>query len=147
MNSIICLPKNKLAWIVTGVFQSDTGFGFSIRKNNSKAGFRLIPYFRIELTKDSYPLIQAIQNYFCCGHISENIERNMVCFEITNFYSLWHILIPHFLNYTFYGYKNTVFRNFLIALTLYYGLRSKPPYYNKRIIPDLILAKLLYYEN
>lgn len=61
----------------------------------------------------------------------------MCYFEVSDFYSIWHIVIPHFLNYPFYGIKQSSFKRYVHALTLLY------PYYNKDK-PKLLLGKLIY---
>lgn len=136
-NLISPLPLNKLAWIITGLSQSDGSFGISFKKSNSKIGYFPSPFFRIELTKLSYPLLKLIYLYFGCGRIGERTERDMVYFEITDFYSIWHIIVPHFINFPFYGIKQQTFLSFVHSLTLLY------PYFNKKK-PKLLLGKLIY---
>jgi len=92
--SITKNPLNGFSWIVTGVSQSDGSFGISFKKSKSKIGIYPSSFFRIELTQSSYPLLEKIYLHFCCGRIGERTERDMCYFEVTDFYSIWHIIIP-----------------------------------------------------
>jgi len=81
--------------------------------------------------------LKQIDSYFVCGRIGKRTEREMCYFEVTDFYSIWHIIIPHFLNFPFYGVKQNTFIKFVHALTLLY------PSFNKDK-PKLLLGKLIY---
>jgi len=89
--------------------------------------------------------LEKIYLHFCCGRIGERTERDMCYFEVTDFYSIWHIIIPlplgayKFLS-PFYGVKQNMFIKFVHALTLLY------PYFNKDK-PKLLLGKLIYLSN
>lgn len=61
----------------------------------------------------------------------------MCQFEITDVYSLWHVIIPHFLKYPLFGYKNLVFIKFTHALSLLF------PYVSKKK-PASLIGKVLY---
>src|SRR5882724_8245734 len=138
--SITRNPLNGFSWIVTGVSQSDGSFGISFKKSKSKIGIYPSSFFRIELTQSSYPLLEKIYLHFCGGRIGERTERDMCYFEVTDFYSIWHIIIPHFINFPFYGVKQNMFIKFVHALTLLY------PYFNKDKL-KLLLGKLIYLSN
>jgi hypothetical protein len=119
---------NKFAWIISGLIQSDGSFGISIRKVNYGYGFTVKPYFRIELRIESLPLIKEVKSYFGCGSVGvvANNKRKSCYFEILNVSHLWHIIIPHFLNYPLFGKKNLSFINFVQALSImYYFLNKK----------------------
>jgi hypothetical protein len=47
-----------------------------------------MPFFRIELTKSSLPLLLEIKNFFGCGRIAFNANLNSVSFEVSDFLSL-----------------------------------------------------------
>ena len=135
-------PYNKLAWIVSGVTQSDGSFGISFKMTNSKFGYKISPFYRIELTLASINLINTIHKFFnnqgANGRTGIRMLRGTCYYEITDLYSLWHVVVPHFLKYPLYGYKQIVFYKFVQILALLY------PYFNKKYKPDLIIGKILY---
>lgn len=138
--NITLTPENKFAWRISGVFQSDGFFGISIheKKNkNAKVGLFISLYFGIHLSLSSLPLILEIQKYFGCGKVTIDTNLQMCRFEISDLHSLWHIVIPHFINYPFFGAKHTSFINFVKILTLLY------PYYNKNK-PAHLLGQVIY---
>jgi hypothetical protein len=135
---IIRTPKNKFAWIVTGLFQSDGYFSLIIKKNKtSKFGIDVSLVLGINLTLDSLPLLQQVQIYFGCGKISIDKTRKMCLFSITDLSSLWHIVLPQFMLYPFFGDKQVSFIRFVQILTLLYP-------YNKKVKSALLLGKVIY---
>ena len=129
--------NNKMAWIFSGLIQSDGSFGISIKKNKSKLGFFITLFLRVELNIKSLPLIKEMQSFFNCGRVFIREDRYTCLFEITDLHSLWHIIIPHFINYPLYGDKFRSFIKFIQILTLLY------PYHNKNK-PKLLLAQVIY---
>jgi hypothetical protein len=111
--------NNKMAWIFSGGhshIQSDGSFGghsHSIKKNKSKLGFFITLFLRVELNIKSLPLIKEMQSFFNCGRVFIREDRNTCLFEITDLHSLWHIIIPHFINYPLYGDKFHSFIKFI----------------------------------
>lgn len=114
-----------IAWLFSGLTQSDGSFGISFRKTNSKVGIVLMPFFRIELTSLALPLIKEVHKFFGCGRIGFNKHVNSVSFEVSDFYSIWHIIIPHFILYPLEGAKFISFIKFITCMSLLY------PYHNK----------------
>lgn len=105
--NLTILPSNE--GIFSGITQSDGSFGISFRKTTSKVGIVLRPFFRIELTYLALPLIKEIYNFFGCGRIGFNKHLNSVSFEVSDFYSIWHIIIPYFILYPLQGAKYNSF--------------------------------------
>ena len=129
--------NNKMAWIFSGLIQSDGSFGISIKRNKSKLSFFITLFLRVELNIKSLPLIKEMQSFFNCGRVFIREGRNTCLFEITDLHSLWHIIIPNFIDYPLYGYKYRSFIKFIKILTLLY------PYHNKNK-PKLLLAQVIY---
>lgn len=123
--NIILTPVNKFAWIITGVFQSDGSFGIKIIKNKSNLGLQINLYFTLHLSITSLPLILKIKTYFNCGHVIIDKKNQMCKFEITDINSLWHLVIPHFIKYPFFGDKHSSFIKFVKILTLLFPYRNR----------------------
>lgn len=116
---------NSCLGLFSGLTQSDGSFGISFRKTTSKVGIVLMPFFRIELTKSSLPLILEIKNFFGCGRIGFNTNLNSISFEVSDFSSLWHIIIPYFIMNPLEGAKKAVFLKFIICMSLLYPYQNK----------------------
>lgn len=143
-NSINLIKKENYPWIFTGLAQSDGSFSISIIKTQSKIGLVLRPFFNIELKDSSVEILIELQNYFGgCGRIFHNKSRKTVSFEISDFYSLWHILIPHFINYPLEASKLKSFIIFTNCMILLF------PYHNKNKPKSLIyeIIKYSYFMN
>lgn len=113
----------KLAWVITGLVQSDGSLGMRITKYQDSIRIRLA--LVIEMTIDSLPLLEQVRAYFGCGTITLNLNRNSCVYTVTSLSELWHIIVPHFLNYPLYGAKYLSFYKFLRVLTLIYPIRGK----------------------
>lgn len=127
--------RSKLAWLVTGLVQSDGCFGMRVFKYKKSIGisFKLT----IEMTMTSLPLLKQVQAYFGCGSIYFNKKRNTCIYSISAKSELWHIVVPHFLNYPLFGSKYESFVKFLKAFTLFYPIQGKNQ-------DKLTLAKVLF---
>jgi LAGLIDADG endonuclease len=121
--------------VVTGLFQSDGTFGIGVHTSASKLFITV--KLTLELTITSWPLSLKIQSYFGCGRVTIDQKRQMCKFEISDLPTLWHIIIPHFLKYPFFGDKHQSFIKYVKNLTLMY------PYYLKNK-PNLLLSQILY---
>lgn len=111
--------------IFSGLTQSDGSFGISFRKTTSKVGIVLMPFFRIELTQSALPLLLEVKNFFGCGRIGFNAKLNSISFEVSDFTSLWHIIIPFFINNPLEGAKQQAFFKFIICMSLLYPYQNK----------------------
>ena len=134
---IINDPTVKFGWVISGLIQSDGSFGIKINKVNYGIGLSVNAFLIIELSKKSLPLLKSVHNYFGCGTLNIREDRNMCKFEITDINSLFHIVIPHFLNYPLFGEKYKSFVKFAQALTLLYP-------YHKKNKPQILLSKVIY---
>jgi hypothetical protein len=80
-----------------------------------------------------------VQSYFGCGRLNLRKDRKICRYEITSINELWHVLIPHFLNYPLFGFKHIAFIRFVQSLSLLY------PYVNKKNKKSsLLLGKVLF---
>ena len=93
------------------------------------------PIFAITLEINSLELIKDIARFFGCGNII--VTGNSASFRVTSFYHIWHIIIPHFLNYPFSGRKFLVFKTFTICCALML------PFYHKTL-PYKTIFSILY---
>lgn len=135
LNNNLTLPAS-ISWYYTGFCHADGSFFISIeKKSNSVWGFRLNPMFAIALGIDSLDLIRDIAHFFGCGNIY--ITKQGATFRVTNFYHIWHIIIPHFLKYPFSGRKFLTFKIFTICCSLML------PFYNKTL-PYSVIFKIIY---
>ena len=91
--------------------------------------------FAITLEIESLELIQDIARFFGCGNIT--ITNQSATFRVTNFFHIWHIIIPHFLKYPFSGRKFLVFKIFTICCSLML------PFYHKTL-PYSVVFKVIY---
>jgi len=138
-NNIDSIPFNPFAWVVTGFIQSDGYFGISFINVDYGSGLNIRFYLRIELHTDSLLLLKKVQSYFGCGRLNLRKDRKICSYEITSIYELWHILIPHFLNYPLFGVKQISFIRFVQALSLMYPFVGK-----KNRKSTLLLGKVLF---
>jgi LAGLIDADG DNA endonuclease family protein len=122
---------------VTGLIQSDGFFGISVKNVDYGSGLYIKPYLSIELHADSLFLLQKVQSYFGCGRLNIRKDRKICIYEISNIHELWHILIPHFYKFPFFGFKQVAFIRFIQALSLLY------PYIGNKKSPFL-LGKVIY---
>lgn len=132
-NSLTLLPS--LALYLTGLFHSDGSLFISIERKKGVWGFRLNPTFAITLEIESLKLIEDIARFFGCGNII--VTKQSATFKVTNFFHIWHVIIPHFLKYPFVGRKFLVFKIFVICCSLML------PYYHKTL-PYSIIFKIVY---
>lgn len=119
---------------ISGLIQSDGSFSISIVKAKSELGFIIRPVFSISLILSSTDLINRLKQYFCVGHVY--VQDNYVQYTVSNFIELWHVIIPHFINYPLYGDKHKSFVKFVNIIVLLY------PYHN-RIKPISVLNIIL----
>lgn len=91
--------------------------------------------FVVTLELGSLRLIQELYIFFGCGNII--VTKNSATFRVTNFFHIWHIIIPHFLKYPFVGRKFLVFKIFVIVCSLIL------PFYHKTL-PYSSLFKIIY---
>lgn len=113
----------------SGFTHSDGSFlvQYKISKNSINFSFNL----NISIGISSLPLIYEISNFFKCGNIY--ITSTNGIFNVNNFLELWHIIIPHFINYPMYGVKHNSFKTFLYCMCLCF------PYLNKSKPLNIIL--------
>ena len=91
--------------------------------------------FAITMNIDSLNLITDIARYFGCGNIT--VSKQSVTFRVTNFFHIWHIIIPHFLKYPLSGRKLQVFKLFTLCCSLML------PFHHKTL-PFPIVFKIIY---
>lgn len=128
--------RDRLGWLITGLFQSDGSFAisFPLVKNTMQIALSI----SITLHISSLPLLQVVQNYFGCGTLTIYPGRQEACtFYINNIFHLWHIVLPHFLKYPLIGSKHDSFYIFTKVLTIIYSFNSKKK-------SKLDKAKILY---
>lgn len=136
---LIPFKKENFGWIFTGLTQSDGSFAISIIKTKSKIGLVLRPFFSIELKDSSINILLEVQQYLGgCGRIYNNKIKKTVNFEISDFPSIWHILIPHFLKYPLESSKLESFLKFTNCMIFLF------PFYNKNKPADLLLDLIKY---
>lgn len=73
----------------------------------------------------SLDLLKKIKSYFGCGNIYINNKKNTCSYAVTDFFSLWHIIILHFYNYPLTSAKHKSFIIFAEILVLLYPLYRK----------------------
>jgi hypothetical protein len=79
--------------------------------------------FGINMNIGSLELLINIAKYFGVGNIT--ITKQSATFRVTNFYHIWHIIIPHFLMYPLSGRKFLVFKIFTICCSLMLPFHNK----------------------
>jgi hypothetical protein len=125
-----------LDWYYTGFAHSDGSLFFSVeKKSNSFWGYRVTPMFAITLGIESLELLRNIARFFGCGNIT--IGKESATFRVTEFFHIWHIIIPHFLKYPFSGRKFLVFKIFTICCSLML------PFYHKTL-PFHLVFKIIF---
>ena len=85
-------------------------------------------------------MLLEVQKYLGgCGRIYINKVKKTVSFEISDFYSIWHILIPHFIKYPLDSSKLESFIKFTNCMILLF------PYFNKNK-PKLLILDIIKYS-
>lgn len=97
--------KSKLnPYHISGFTQADGSFHVDISKNSSsKLKLRVTPKFILTQHEDSLELLEAIKNYFGCGYLTYNKNRQEYNYIINSMPKIKEKVIPHFEKYPCLG--------------------------------------------
>ena len=101
-------------YFVTGFCDAESSFQVLVTKNkNSRLGWSARLFFTIGLNSRDLALLLRIKEFFGCGYIVKNYNKNEVSFRVTSLEDLTNILIPHFIKYPLLTQKAADFKLFL----------------------------------
>lgn len=104
---------------VTGFADAESSFTVSIYKNEtSKLGWRVKPYFSIELHKEDLIILNSIQSFFSVGTIRNRARGGENIYSVNDLKDLINIIIPHFDKHPLLTNKRADFELFKEVVTI-----------------------------
>ena len=99
---------------VTGFSDAESSFQVVVTKNkNTRLGWTVRLFFTIGLHSRDLALLLRIKEFFGCGYIVKDNNKNVVSFRVTSLEDFINFLIPHFSKYPLLTQKAADFKLFL----------------------------------
>jgi len=101
-------------YFVTGFCDAESSFQVLVSKNkNTRLGWTVRLFFTIGLHSRDLALLLRIKEFFGCGYIVKDDNKNVVSFRVTSLEDITKFIIPHFSTYKLSTQKAADFKLFL----------------------------------
>ena len=104
-------------YFVTGFADAESSFQVLVTKNkNSRLGWSVRLFFTIGLHLRDFALLLRIKEFFGCGYIVKDVNKDVVSFRVTSLEDFTNILIPPIVVSIHYWLKKQLTLNYFYKL-------------------------------